>query len=318
MLQQGYGKECMSRTQCYEWFNRFKLGRTTIKDNEKSGRPSTSTDDDHVQKVHDVIRKNRRLTVREVSEEVGICKSSCHLILTEKLNMHRVAAKFVPRLLTEEQKEKRVIVSRELLDRSNDDENFLKNVITGGETWVYDYDIETKVQSSPRPKKARQSRSNIKIMLIVFFDWKGIVHQEFVPRGQTVNKEFYLTVMQRLREAVRKKRSEAWVSNSWMLHHDNAPAQASFLINEFLAKHATTVVPQPPYSPDLAPADFFLFKKLKSILKGRRFQTIKEIKENLLQDLHTIPETEFQEAFQQWKKHWEWCINNAGEYFEGD
>ena len=126
--------------------------------------------------MRSVIREDRRLTVREVSEEVGICKSSCHKILTEKLKMHRVAAKFVPRLLTEEQKQNHVTVSQELLDRSNTDENFLKNVITGDEMWVYGYDVETKVQSlqwvgksSPRPKKARQCRSNVKVMLIVFF-----------------------------------------------------------------------------------------------------------------------------------------------------
>ena len=124
-----------------------------------------------------MIRENRRLTVREVSEEVGICKRSCHTILTEKLKIHRVATKFVPRLLTEEQKQNRVTVSQELLDRSNTDENFLKDVITGDETWVYGYDVETKVQSSewvgkssPRPKKARQYCSNVKVMLIVFFD----------------------------------------------------------------------------------------------------------------------------------------------------
>jgi len=109
-----------------------------------------------------VIRENRRLTIREVPEEVGICKSSCHTILTQKLKMLHVAAKFVPRLLTEEQKQNHVTVSQELLDRSNTDENFLKNVITGDETWVYGYDVETKVQSSqwvgkssPRPKSPR-------------------------------------------------------------------------------------------------------------------------------------------------------------------
>jgi transposase len=92
----------------------------------------------------------------------------------------------------------------------------------------------------------------------------------------------------------------------------------SLLIHEFLAKQETTVVPQPPYSPDLAPAHFFLFPKLKSTLKGRRFQTIGEIKENSLQDLCAIPQNTFQDAFQNWKKCWERCINSSGEYFEGD
>jgi len=77
-------------------------------------------------------------------------------------------------------KENHVTVSQELFDHSNADENFLKNVITGDETWVYGYDVETKVQSSqwmgklsPRPKKAHRSRSNVKVMLIVFFLLKG-------------------------------------------------------------------------------------------------------------------------------------------------
>jgi len=100
MLQQAYGEDFLSRKRCYESYQRFKSDKTSIEDDPKSGRPSTSMDDDHAEKVLAVIRQNRRLTVREVAEEVGICKISCHLILTEKRKMHPVAAKFVPRLLT--------------------------------------------------------------------------------------------------------------------------------------------------------------------------------------------------------------------------
>jgi transposase len=77
-------------------------------------------------------------------------------------------------------------------------------------------------------------------------------------------------------------------------------------------------VPHPPYSPDLAPADFFLFPKLKTTLKGHRFQTIEEIQENATRELRAITENALQEAFQQWKKHWERCIASRGDYFEGD
>ena len=151
-----------------------------------------------------------------------------------------------------------------------------------------------------------------------FFYWMDIVHYEFVPPGETVNKEFYLNILKRLREAVRKKRPEAWTNNTWLLRHDNAPVHASLLICEFLTKHETTVVSQPLYSPDLAPADFFLFPKLKFSLKGRRFQMVEEIEENLIQDLCAIPQNMFQDTFQKWKKCWERCIKSGGEYFEGD
>jgi hypothetical protein len=102
MLKQAYGEDCLSCTQCYKLYQRFKSGRTFTEDNPKTGWPSTSTDDDHVQKVHAVICENCHLTVCEVSEEVGISKILT--ILTKKLKMHRVAAKFVPCLLTDEQK----------------------------------------------------------------------------------------------------------------------------------------------------------------------------------------------------------------------
>ena len=125
-----------------------------------------------------------------------------------------------------------------------------------------------KFLGSPRPKKARQVRSNIKSMLICFFDQKGIVHKEFVPHDQTVNAAFYVKVLKRLRENVRRKRPDQWQNNTRLLHHDNAPAHAALLTRRFLTDNNMTVVPHPPYSPDLAPSDFFLFLKLKMKLMG--------------------------------------------------
>ena len=139
---------------------------------------------------------------------------------------------------------------------------------------MYGYNVKTKVQSSqwmgklsPRPKKARQSRSNMKVMLIFFFYLKGIVHYEFVPRGETVNKEFYLNVLKRLREAMRRKRPEACTNNTWMLHHDNAPAHASLLIREFLTKHQTIAVPPAALLSRFGPCGLFLFPQVKILTK---------------------------------------------------
>ena len=58
---------------------------------------------------------------------------------------------------------------------------------------------------------------------------------EFLPEGQTVNKEYYLSIMRRLREQIHRKRSDLWKENSWILHHDNAPSHKAFIVNEFLA-----------------------------------------------------------------------------------
>jgi transposase len=132
MLKQAYGEDCLSRTKCYKWYQRFKSGRTSTEDEPKTGRPSTSKDNDHVEKVRAVIREKRHLTVREISEEVHarITKSSCHTILTEKLEMHHVAAKIVPHLLADEQKANRVTVRSSFIIQML---TTLKNFITGDE-----------------------------------------------------------------------------------------------------------------------------------------------------------------------------------------
>ena len=87
------------------------------------------------------------------------------------------------------------------------------------------------------------------------------------------------------------RKAQLWATGDWQLHHNNAPAHVSRLMWSFLAKHQITQVTQPQYSPDLAPSDFWLFPKLKSPLKGKRFQTIDEIEENTTGQLMVIGRT---------------------------
>lgn len=325
LIKLAFGDVSLSRCVIFDWFKRFKEGRISIEDDHRSGRPSTSKTNQSIALVREKIRNDRRLTVREVANELGISIGSCHSILSDELGMKRVAAKLVPKLLTEDQMEYRIEVCLELKNRVTNDPNFIKSIITGDETWVYGYDPETKVQSSqwksansPRPKKCRQVRSSIKVMLIVFFDFYGLVHYEFVPKGQTVNQVFYKQVLERLREKVRRKRPEAWKSKSWILHHDNAPAHSALSVREFLASKNIPVVPHPPYSPDLAPCDFFLFPRLKTTLKGQRFEDVNETIRNATEELKAITLEEIQRCFQKWQQRWDHCIEAKGHYFEGD
>lgn len=324
-LQIVYGEECMSQSQVYEWFKRFKDGRDCVESDKRSGRPSTSKNVENIEKVRQIVRNNRRLTIREIAEDLDISVGSVQSIISDDLNMKRVSAKFVPKLLTPEQKHARVAAATDLVECDRNDRNFIHSIITGDETWVYGYDPETKAQSSqwkspnsPRPKKTRQSRSVCKTLLTVFFDIRGIVHHEFAPHGQTVTKEYYREVLRRLRDAVRRRRPMLHQSGEWRLHHDNAPAHTAQLVQQFLAKHNIIQVPQPPYSPDMAPCDFFLFPKTKYALKGRRFQDVEEIMQNATKELYSLTVTDFERCFEQWKHRWNKCIAVEGEYFEGD
>ena len=137
------------------------------------------------------MRSDRRLTVRMIASELNLNHTTVHQILTQELAMRKLCAKIVPKNLTIEQKDNRKDACLHLLEQIQSDRNFLKNVLTGDETWIFEYDPETKRQSkewhtsaSPCPKKARMRKSKINSMLICLCDSYGIVHTEFVPQGQ--------------------------------------------------------------------------------------------------------------------------------------
>ena len=89
-------------------------------------------------------------------------------------------------------------------------------------------------------------------------------------------------------------------------------------VREFLATKQITVLEHPAYSPDLAPSDFFLFLKIKEILKGRHFDDIDNIRSNTTAALKAISQNQFQNCYEGWTRHFHWCIASQGEYFEGD
>ncbi|UYV81979.1 hypothetical protein LAZ67_21000289, partial [Cordylochernes scorpioides] len=149
----------------------FKEGREETADNERSGRPSTSTTPEKVDKVLELVREDRRITVREVAEEAGISFGSTQSIMKDILGVRRLNAVLVPKDLTFDQKNARKETASLNLEATTDDPELLKRVITGDETWIYGFDSETTQQESewrfknePRPKKARKAPSKVKRM----------------------------------------------------------------------------------------------------------------------------------------------------------
>ena len=151
-----------------------------------------------------------------------------------------------------------------------------------------------------------------------FFDSTGMIYMHWVSTGQTVNKEYYVDVLREFRKRFLGKRPALFKSSQWHFHLDNALVNNSILVIDYLTKMGIKTVPQPPYSPDLAPCDFWLFPKLKENLRGCRYETIEEMKEAMTKVIDTLTQDDFHGAFQKLFERYNKCIAAGRDYFEGD
>lgn len=321
-LQEVYGESCISVQHVRKWCREFSNGRTDIHDEQRSGRPSIS--DEVVSKIETILLDDRRITVRELAVKVPECsEASIDRILREKLGYHKVCARWVPHMLSEAHKLKRVQCAQDFLNEiDNNSDEFLDSIVTGDETWCHYVTPETKQQSrqwkhseSPKPKKFKQTLSAGKIMATVFWDRQGVLLVEFMPRGTTINSNTYCETLKKLRRAIQNRR-RGKLTKGIRLHHDNARPHVSQQTNDVIDQFGWELVSHPPYSPDLAPNDFHLFPKLKNCLGGQRFQTDGELQDAVTKFLNGLAAEFFEVGFQNWIYRQKKCVEKNGDYIE--
>jgi histone-lysine N-methyltransferase SETMAR len=269
--------------------------------------------------VQQLVMQDRHITLRMLSVELTVSKDTIRAIMCDDLEKKKMCPKFVPHLLAPEQKTLRIESCGNFVEMVEKDENMLSKIVTGDETWCFMYDPMTKWQScewvSPKklkPSKVRIEELRVKTMF-VFFDAQGVIHREFVPEDQTVNGQFCLGVMEWLVKQIRRIHPKFQNSKEWFLLHDNAPTHTAGVVACFLVRKQVTVLHHPFCLPDLAPVDFFLFPKLKSQLKGKRFQDISTIQANVTQQIRSIPKDPFKKSFQSLYEHCKSCIDQQGD-----
>ncbi len=161
-------------------------------------------------------------------------------------------------------------------------------------------------------------------MAILFFDTLGVVHLEFVPPRMTVTTDFWIEVMKRFKDSVRRKRPILWkggfdgqTDRAFRLHLDNAPAHVSVPALAFYGENDVNLLSHPAYSPDLVPCDFWAFPTLKKQLRGCRMQSIQALQDEIQRLLRRTPCKDFQSAIYDMPLRWSKCLQANGESFEG-
>jgi histone-lysine N-methyltransferase SETMAR len=317
------GEGCPSYTTIRKWGNEFKRGRISLEDDPRSGRPKTATTPEMVDKVHDLMLNDRRLKASEIAEAVGISKERVLYILHEELDMRKLSARWVPRLLTMEQKRVRSQMSinnLEFFKRNTRD--FLRRFVTCDETWVHYYTPESKQQSKmwtkrgePAPKKAKTVLSAGKVMASVFWDAKGILFIDYLQKGKTIKGEYYANLLNRLKTAIAEKRP-GMNKKKVLFHQDNAPVHSCTVAAQKIKELGFELVPHPPYSPDLAPSDFHLFPKLKIFLGGKKFCTNEALISTVNDYFEGLDENHFRDGIKKLEHRWTKCMDLEGDYVE--
>ena len=186
------------------------------------------------------------------------------------------------------------------------------------ESWIYCYDPETEFPGEAcrlsQTQEGQIEQIHPQTFDDPFFDSTGIIYMDWVPHGQTVNKEYYVEFLRESRKRFRRKRPVLFKSGQRHLHQDNTPVHNSILVTDYLTKMGIKTVPQPPFSPDLAPCDFWLFPKLR----GCRYETIEEMKEAVTKVIDTLIQEDFYGAFQKLLEWYNKSIAAGGDYLEGD
>jgi histone-lysine N-methyltransferase SETMAR len=252
----------------------------------------------------------------------GASYGTIRRILKEELGLTKKSARWVPKLLSNDQKQQRVDRCQEFVNIVwRQSKAVLNNIVTMDESAVSFHTPETKQQSKqwvkkgqPVPIKAKVHATRSKQMGLVFFDSQGVIYNDYVPKGKTVNSEYIITALGRFLKTFKQKR-QVMASQDWFLHWDNAPAHTATVVQEFLAAKSIKTIAHPPYSPDLAPADYFLFPRVKTELAGVSLNQ-DTFRTGWMRALRTIRKDDYATAFRRWLERYEKCIQIGGEYVE--
>ena len=197
-----YGSSAPSYAQVKFLVGEFKRGRTSLEDEARSEHPLDATDEEMCKKVLDLGYSDRRIQAEEIAQALGISHGSVSTILHDRLGMRKLTARWVPKSLSDEQMATRASVCSALLKRFRSKDDFLLHLVTVDETWVHYYEPENKAQNrqwvgpgSPRPKKFKTQPSAGKVMATVFWDSKGVIMLDFLPKRSTITGVYYTNLL---------------------------------------------------------------------------------------------------------------------------
>ena len=319
-LTEALGLDVPSYSMVKNWAKRFREGREDVSDDPRSGRPISVLTVENIECVREVIKDDPHSTYDDIMAETDLSRGTIERIIHDHLKMRKVVSHWIAHRLTDEQKQKRLQIWRQNLEKFRNGTWRLCDIITGDETWIYHRQIGRKSSNStwvgenesPRTI-VRRNRYEPKTLFCLFFKSTGpaLIHK--VDKGKTIDHDYYIDncLIPVINEERKKEKSSR---TTLKILHDNGPPHAHRDVIDYLTEECVEIIPHPPYSPDLAPCDFWLNDYIKNKLTDHTNE------ESLAQEVSTImkntPVNELKKTFDTLLERMELCIENNGDYFE--
>lgn len=306
-----YGKNAVTAKTVRKWFAKFKRGDFNLEDKPRSGRPIKVDDD----LITNIIASNSRISTDEIAHKLNIAYGSVfgHLKKLGYILKHDV---WVPHVLTERNKLDRVSIANSLLGRLTKD-LFLDRLVTGDEKLIV-YNVQRK-QTLEQSNKLDQSviKADLypkKAMLSVWWDCNGVIFYELFSSDQTISSDKYCEQLDKLKVAIQKKRTDLADRKNIVFHYDNTKSYATMQTIHKLRQLNWDILLHPPYSPDIAPSDYYLFQSLQNDLNEEKFESFEDLKNHISTFFDSKPTTFYDEGIRMLPERWQRIINNEGEY----
>ena len=300
------GEDILSIRTAQHWFNRFKTGNFNLNDSRHSGRP-VEVDVDVLKQL---IEEDPRLTTRCLAERLGCSHTTVETHLNELGKAWKYGV-WVPHELSPHQLQLRVDACMDLIT-SHRNFQWLCNIITGDEKWVLYVNHTLKRQwlgvgqvGLTTPKNDLHPK---KIMLSVWWGVKGIIHWELLPAGCNITADLYCQQLDRVAAKLLGKQDRIYFL------HDNARPHVAKSTREKLLKLGWITIPHPPYSPDLAPTDYHLYRSLSDYLREKKFDDENDLKMDLVKFFGQKSRGFYEHGILSLPERWRQVIDNNGAY----
>ena len=267
------GADVLSIRTAQHWFTRFREGNYRLDDQPRSGRP-VEVDLDLLRQE---IEQDPRLTTRCLADRLGCSHTTIETYLAELGKSWKYGV-WIPHELSLDQLRSRANTCMDLIT-SHRNNQWLRNLVTGDEKWVLYVNHSRRRQwlSSGETGVAtpRTDTHARKVMLSVWWSVRGVIHWELLPSGCTVTADLYCQQLDRVARKLKGNQDRIYFL------HDNARPHVAKSTREKLLQLGWITIPHPPYSPDLAPTDYHLFRSLAHFLRDKRFDDERDLETSL-------------------------------------